>query len=173
MSILHLTITSKQESLKSSKFWQLPVQTGSDGRSHKQQYIIANSYSIISLKVSSVYVLSLVRNWEIYVSNCGRRISRPEVNFTKVFHVTKDLIYIYNIYKFQIDHSKNKRDLGHQKSRKWKVFQRLPEVDESVSGRLNIFWYYNRDLINWHQFHLKIKMLKLSISNITSCYDRK
>ena len=115
-----------------------------------------------SLKVSSVYLLSLLRKWEIYVSNCGRRISRPEVNFIKLFHVTKDLIYMYNIYKFQIDHLKNRRDLGHRKSRKWKVFQRLPEVDESVSGRPNIFWYYKRDPINWYRFSFKIKILKIS-----------
>ena len=115
-----------------------------------------------SLKVSSDYVLSLVRKWEKYVSNCGRRISRPEVNFTKLFHVTKDLIYIYNIYKFQIDHLKNKRDLGHRKSRKWKVFRRLPEVDKSVSGRSNIFWYYKRDLLNWYRLNFKIKILKIS-----------
>ena len=126
-----------------------------------------------SLKVSSVYVLSLVRKWEIYVSNCGRRISRPEVNFTKLFHVTKDLIYIYNIYKFQIDHLKNNWDLGHRKSRKWKVFQRLPEVDESVSGRPNIFWYYKRHSINWYRFYFKTKTLKFSIFFITSGDDRK
>ena len=125
------------------------------------------------LKISGDYVLSLVRKWERYVSNCGRRISRPEVNFTKLFHVTLELISVYNIHKFQVNHLKNKWHLGHRKSRKWKVFWRLPEVDESVSGRLNIFWYYNRDLINWHQFHLKIKILKISISNITSSDDRK
>ena len=68
---------------------------------------------------------------------------------------------------------KNKRDLGHQKSRNWKVFRRLPEVDESVSGRHNIIWYIKRELINWYRFNFKIKILKISISTITSCDDRK
>ena len=109
------------------------------------------------LKVASVYVLSLVRKLEIYVSNCGRRISQPEVNFTKLFHVTLDLITVYNIYNIQVDHMENKRDLGHRKSRKWKAFRRLPEVDESVCGRSNIFLYYKRDLINWYMFNFKLK----------------
>ena len=108
-----------------------------------------------------------------YASNCRHRISRPEVNFTKLVHVTLDLISVYNIYKFQIDHLKNKRDLGHRKSRKWKVFRRLPEVDKSVSGRSNIFWYYKRDLLNWYRLNFKRKILKISISTITSCDDRK
>lgn len=64
--------------------------------------------------------------------------------------------------KFQVNHLKNKRDLKHRKSWKWKVFWRLPEVDESVSGRPNIFWYYKRDLINWYRFGFKIKILKIS-----------
>ena len=74
------------------------------------------------------------------------------MNFTKLVHVTLDLISVYNIYKFQVNHLKNKRDLGHRKSRKWKVFRRLPEVDESVSGRSNIFWHYKRHSFNWYRF---------------------
>ena len=80
-----------------------------------------------------------MRKREIYESNCGRRISRPEVNFTKLFQLTKDLINIYNIYKFHTIHLKNKRDLGHRKQEKRKVFRQLPEVDESLSCRPNIF----------------------------------
>ena len=41
------------------------------------------------------------------------RISRPEVNFTKLFQVTEDLICVYNIYKFHVNHLKNKGDLEH------------------------------------------------------------
>ena len=159
--------TSWQENLKSSKFWQLPVKTGSDEHTHKHLYILSPQ------KVSRVNILSLVRIWEIYVSNCGHRISRPEVNFIKLFHITLDLISVYNIYKFQVNHLKNKRDLWYRKSRKWNFFRQLPEVDESVSGRHNIFWYYKRDLINWYRFSFKIKILKISISTITSCDDRK
>ena len=41
------------------------------------------------------------------------RISRPEVNFTNLFPVTKDLICVYNIYQFHGNHLKNKGDFGH------------------------------------------------------------
>ena len=80
---------------------------------------------------------------------------------------------VYNIWKFQVNPLKNKRDLGHRKSRKRRVFRLLPEVDESVSGRPNIFWCYKTDLINWYRFSFKKKILKISISAITSCDDRK
>ena len=59
--------------------------------------------------------LSLV----VFEKNAGHekpeigRISPPEVNFTKLFHVTLDLISVYNIYKFHVNHLKNKGDLGH------------------------------------------------------------
>ena len=36
------------------------------------------------------------------------------------------------------------------------------EVDESVSGLPNIFWYYKTDLINWYRFSFKKKILKIS-----------
>ena len=55
--------------------------------------------------------------------------------FYKTVYVTLDPITGYNIYKFQIDHLKNKRNLRHRKSKKSKVFRRLLEVDESISGR--------------------------------------
>ena len=124
------------------------------------------------LKVSSDYLLSLVRKWEIYVSNCGRRISRPEVNFTKLFHVTLELICVYNIYKFQVNHLKNKRDLGHRKSRKWKVFYDYRKLKNLFPVGLIFSDATKRDLINWYKFHAKIKILKISISTITSCDDR-
>ena len=63
--------------------------------------------------------------------------------------------------------------MRHWKSRKWKVFRRLPEVDESVSGRPNIFWYYERHSLNWYRFYCKIKKLKFSIFFITSVDNRK
>ena len=40
----HPRDTSKQENLTSSKFWQLPVYTGSDGYTHRQRYIIVNIF---------------------------------------------------------------------------------------------------------------------------------
>ena len=119
------------------------------------------------LQVSSVYVLSLVTKWEIYISNCGRHISPTEVTFTKLFHVTLDLIGVYNIYKFQVNHLKNKPDLGHRKSRKMKSIS-------TITGSWRIsFWYYKRDHINWYRFNFKIKILKISISTITSCDNWK
>ena len=86
------------------------------------------------------------------------------MKFTKLVQVTLDLISVYNIYKFHVNHFKNKWDLGHRKSRKWKVFRRLPEVDESVSGRPNIFWYYERHSLNWYRFYCKIKYLKFPVT---------
>ena len=62
---------------------------------------------------------------------------------------------------------------GIENQEKRKVFRQLPEVDESLSGRHNIFGYYKKDLINWYRFNFKIKILKISISTITSCDDRK
>ena len=121
-----------------------------------------------SLKVSSDYVLTVVRKWEKYVSNCGRRISRLEVNFTKPFDVTLDLINVYNIYKFHVNHLKNNWDFGHWKSRKRKVFRRLPEVDEFVSGLFYIFRYYKRHSFNGYRIYCKTKILKFSIFFITS-----
>ena len=58
--------------------------------------------------------------------------------FQKTFH---DLISFYKTCKSQVNHLKNKRDLGHRNSRKW-----LPEVGESVSSQPNIFWYYKKTL---------------------------
>ena len=48
----------------------------------------------------------------ICVSNCVYHISRPEVNFIKRFHVTVDLISVYNIYKFQVNHLKTSEIWG-------------------------------------------------------------
>ena len=144
----HPRNTSRQENLKSLNFDNFLF------RPKVTDIYVNNSiWLLIAIltphKVSCVYVLSLVRKWEIYVSDCGRRISRPEVNFKNFFHVTLEIISFYNIYEFEVDHMKNKRDFGHRKSRNWKVFGRLPEVDASISGRLNIFLIYRIDLINW------------------------
>ena len=103
-----------------------------------------------------------MRKWWIYVSNCGRRISQPEINFTKLFHVTLDLVSVYKKYKFQVNHLKNKQDLGHRKSRKMKsYFNDYWKLTNLFPVGLIFFWYYKRNLINRYRFNFKIKILKI------------
>ena len=106
------------------------------------------------LQVSSVCVLSFVRKWEKYMWNCGHRISRPEVHFQAV-SLELNSVYVMQWCKFQVNHLKNKRDLRHQKSRKWKVFWQLPGVDKSVSVGANIYWYYKRNTFNFYRFNFR------------------
>ena len=93
--------------------------------------------------------------------------------FYKTVSLNLDHISVYIIYKFHVNHLKKKRDLGQRKSRKWKVFRWLPEVDESISDRPYIFWYYKRHTFNWYRFHCKTKTLKFSIFFIASGDNRE
>ena len=81
--------------------------------------------------------------------------------YTKLFQVTLDLISVYNIHKFHVNHEKQARFGASKIKKNEKLFQRLLEVDESLSGRPIFFWYYKRNLINRYRFNFKIKILKI------------
>ena len=118
---------------------------------------------------------SYLRENEKYVSNCGRCISRPEVNFTKLFHVTLDLIHVsaYTIYECQVNHMRNKRVWGIENQESVLTINGSWRFHFRSSYYSLILWYYKRNLIYWYRFNFKVNIMTFSTSTITSGDDRK
>ena len=76
--------------------------------------MLVNIYSVASTVFMHFYALTY-ENMRIIFSNCVHRISRPEVNFSKKFHVT-------------LDRHKHTRDVGHRKTQIMKFFDKYKNL---------------------------------------------